>query len=86
MTELEIAEAALREFERSVKEGHPWLPGGTFKSNPGLEIYIEEALGTWVRIKKVAEQVNPARRVSLSEDPNWRPSAVAPERKQKDRS
>lgn len=78
LTPFEQAESALETFKRSMEEGHPWVPGSLFISNPGLDLYILAALQGFLHAKQVAEQVKPARRVSLSENPNWRPSSVAP--------
>jgi hypothetical protein len=44
---VEQAEAALREFKRTVQEGHPWVPGLIFILNPGLDLYIMAALERW---------------------------------------
>lgn len=78
MTELEKAESTLAQFELAMNEGHPWLPGAFFNENPGLDSHIMNALDEWVRIKRIAEQAAPAKRVSLSDDPNWRPSGTTP--------
>lgn len=75
MTPLEQAESALETYKRSMYEGHPWVPGALFTSNPGLDLYILAAFQGWVEASR-----EPHKRVSLSDDPNWRPSSVAPER------
>jgi hypothetical protein len=56
MTELEKAEAAQAAFKQSMRESHPWLPGSSFRSNPGLDLYIQAALESWVHAKREAEQ------------------------------
>lgn len=68
MNSLEDAEVAMRAFKRSVDEGHPWVPGGAFESNPGLEEHILRAFEDFVRVQRVAEQSKPAKRVSLTEE------------------
>jgi hypothetical protein len=78
MSKLEDAEATLADFERTLTEGHPWLPGAHFVRCPDLGSHILSALHEFVRVQRVAEQVKPAKRVSLSDNPNWRPSSVAP--------
>ena len=67
MTDLEEAATALREFKRAMQEGHPWLPGGVFTKNPGLDLYIVAALEGFVHSRQVAEQSLPAKRVSLTD-------------------
>jgi len=47
MTAQQQAEAALATFRRSMREGHPWVPGGVFTSNPGLDLYVVAALESW---------------------------------------
>jgi len=66
MTALEEAEAALATFKASMDEGHPWVPGGLFISNPGLDQHVLAAFHEFVRVRRVAEQAKPAKRVSLS--------------------
>ena len=84
MTPLQEAETALREYKRSVDQGHPWVPGGMFKTNPGLDQHLLNAFEEFVRLRVVEEQAAPAKRVSLSDDPNWLPSSVAPPRPKKE--
>jgi len=67
MTKLEEAEAALVEFKRSVDSGHPWLPGGVFLKLPGLDQHIVRAFEDFVLKERIAEQVKPAKRVSLTD-------------------
>lgn len=66
-TELEKAEDALASFRNWMKSGQPYLPGVDFISNPGLDVHILSALEDFVRVKRVAEQSKPAKRVSLTE-------------------
>lgn len=42
------AEMALATYRRSMEDGHPWLPGGLFISNPGLDCHILAAMEAWV--------------------------------------
>lgn len=67
MSELDLAQSALAAYEASLEAGHPWLPGGMFASNPGLDQHILSAMHEFVRVKRVAEQAKPAKRVSLVE-------------------
>ncbi len=67
MTTLDDAKTALAEFERSVDEGHPWLPGASFIKTPGLDKHILAAMKEFVRVLQVAENAKPAVRVSLTE-------------------
>jgi len=78
LTELEQAEAAQADFQRTREAGHPWVPGTALTKNPGLDLYIAAALESWVHLKRAQQQSQPAKRVSLSDNPNWRPSSVAP--------
>lgn len=99
MTPFEQAESALATFKASMRDGHPWVPGGLFISNPGLDLYILAALQGWVEANRPDTckcrcregkhcggcghegcnyQKDPVRRISLSDDPDWRPSSVAP--------
>jgi len=48
-TDLMNAEIILETFKWDVRKGHPWVPGGCFISNPGLDKHIEEALEAWVK-------------------------------------
>ena len=68
MTKLEEAEAVLADFKRSMDEGHPWLPGNVFIRCEGLSQHIVGALEDFVRVQRVAEQAEPAKRVSLAEE------------------
>lgn len=78
MTELEQAEMVLARFKESMEEGHPWVPGVAFVNNPGLDRHVLMALEDFARHHRALEQSKPAKRVSLSDNPNWRPSSVAP--------
>lgn len=80
MTALEEAKTALNTFKQTMAEGHPWMSGASFINNPGLDQHILAALEEFVRIQTVTKQAlsRSARRVSLSDDPNWRPSGMAP--------
>jgi hypothetical protein len=61
-TQLEAAESALAEFKRSMRSGHPWVPGVHFIKNPGLELYVQAALEGWAEKHRPAKSV---RRTSL---------------------
>ena len=74
----EDVQAVLDEFNRNVAGGHPWLPGAAFIKVPGLDDVVKGALEEFLRVLQVHDRSKPARRVSLSDDPNWRPSSVAP--------
>lgn len=78
MAALEEAKAVLEDFKRVLNEGHPWLPGNVFIRCPGLDLYVQAALEGFVYDRQVAENAKPAKRVSLSDNPNWRPSSVEP--------
>lgn len=77
-TDLEKAQGVLDQFKIDKAAGHPWLPGATFISNPGLDLYILAALEQWVHTTRVAEQSKPARRVSLTEVPDGQNAGEGP--------
>lgn len=78
MTPLEEAQVVLDTYKGWLDQGNPWIPGLYFQNNPGLGQHILQALQEFVRLRQVEENARSAERVSLSNDPNWRPSSVAP--------